>query len=57
MGSKTQKLHAYNTLKEARGLVFTAASAPKTKKTSFQIENTVSSAKFIYKLTSFYSNK
>ena len=46
-------MHAYNTLKEARGLVFTTASGRKAKKASFQIENTVLSAKFIYKLTSF----
>ena len=41
MGSKTQKLHAYKTLKEARSLVFTAASGPKAERAPFQIENTV----------------
>ena len=41
MGSKIQKLHAYKTLKEARSLVFTAASATTAERASFQIENTV----------------
>jgi hypothetical protein len=41
MGSKTQKLHAYKTLKEARSLVFTAASVAKAERASFQIENIV----------------
>ena len=41
MGSKTRKLHAYKTLKEARGLVFTAASGPKAERAPFQIEHTI----------------
>jgi hypothetical protein len=46
-------MHAYNTLKEARDLVFTTASRRKAKKAIFNIENNFLLSKFIYKLTSF----
>ena len=42
IGSRTRKLHAYKTLKEARSLLFTAALASKAKRAPSQIESTVS---------------
>ena len=41
IASRTRKLHAYKTLKEARSLLFTAALASKAKRAPSQIENTV----------------